>query len=740
MGNDVIIGGTGNDDYDSESGDDILVSGDGIVATNDNGVERFEGQLGFDWMTTARDTVSNDSDMLFNLAFIPDSPEEQLRDRFDRVEALSGWDLDDILAGDNTTTVELAADAVLTQEGIQNNALNSQAQISLINGLQGLLDGMLGDADPNTLGFQSQTSFSSGNILLGGDGNDSIEGRGGNDLIDGDKWLNVQISYVDANNVEHRVNTMEEIQAQLFDGTINPGQLKIVREIVQADGTGDIDTAVYNDIATNYTFSVIPDAGTGTWTITDAQPLVAGPLTDPNAPFAPPIDEGTDTLRNVERLRFNNGAGGFVFVDLNPNAANVAATGDIIISNNAPTEDQALTVSGINLFDTNGMVNLSTLQFHWEAETATGNWTRVLSNSATYTPGNAQAGQALRVIATFEDNLGHQESLTSPVTAPVLNVDDAPISVDTEVIIVEDGSHTFSAADFGFSDPDDGDSFGSVVINSLPATGSLTFNNVTVVAGAIIAANQLGSLVYTPAANANGADIASLDFTVRDSDGTPAIEPSTIWFSVNADNDAPSGANNTVTTNEDATYTFAKADFGFTDLDVGDELRAVRIDSLPLAGILTLNGNLVVASALILAPDIAAGNLKFTPVADENGFGVPNSEYANFTFSVQDLALAFGTPNTMTVNVNQVNDAATGGLEISDLAPTEGTAITANQLVPAIADVDGLGTFTYQWESSANGVDGLDHCCGCKHSDVQSHTSRGQPLPAGKRQLYRWRW
>ena len=35
--------------------------------------------------------------------------------------------------------------------------------------------------------------ISAGNIILGGDGSDIIEGRGGDDLIDGDKWLDVQI-------------------------------------------------------------------------------------------------------------------------------------------------------------------------------------------------------------------------------------------------------------------------------------------------------------------------------------------------------------------------------------------------------------------------------------------------------------------------------------------------------------------------------------------------------------------
>ena len=38
------------------------------------------------------------------------------------------------------------------------------------------------------------TSFGAGNIILGGDGSDIIEGRGGDDLIDGDRSLNVRVS------------------------------------------------------------------------------------------------------------------------------------------------------------------------------------------------------------------------------------------------------------------------------------------------------------------------------------------------------------------------------------------------------------------------------------------------------------------------------------------------------------------------------------------------------------------
>ena len=80
--------------------------------------------------------------------------------------------------------------------------------------------------------------FDGGNIILGGDGSDIIEGRGGDDLIDGDAWLNVRIS-VRENRNGPRVeiasfDSMEPLIPFMLDGTYNPGQLQIVREILYA--------------------------------------------------------------------------------------------------------------------------------------------------------------------------------------------------------------------------------------------------------------------------------------------------------------------------------------------------------------------------------------------------------------------------------------------------------------------------------------------------------------------------
>src|SRR4029453_13817738 len=97
-------------------------------------------------------------------------------------------------------------------------------------------------------------SLGAGNIILGGDGSDLIEGRGGDDLIDGDRWLNVRISVhanSDGTGPEIRsVNSMTELLTDMLAGTYNPGQLQIVREILP--GAGGFDTANFLGNAADY--------------------------------------------------------------------------------------------------------------------------------------------------------------------------------------------------------------------------------------------------------------------------------------------------------------------------------------------------------------------------------------------------------------------------------------------------------------------------------------------------------
>ena len=121
---------------------------------------------------------------------------------------------------------------------------------------------------------------------------------------------------------------------------------------------------------------------------------------------------------------------------------------------------------------------------------------------------------------------------------------------------------------------------------------------------------------------------------------------------VDAVNDAPESADNTVTTDEDTDYTFSTDDFTFSDVDSADSLDHITIVDLPTNGTLYLSGVEVSAGDEITAANIA--NLVFRPAANENG-----DDYDSFTFTINDGTADSSSTYTMTVNVDAVNDAPT---------------------------------------------------------------------------------
>jgi Ca2+-binding RTX toxin-like protein len=241
------------------------------------------------------------------------------------------------------------------------------------------------------------------------------------------------------------------------------------------------------------------------------------------------------------------------------------------------------------------------------------------------------------------------------MTVNVTPVNDAPTASHRTVTTNEDTARILTVADFGFSDVDSSDTLQAVTVTSLPTAGSLKLNGVAVIANQVVTAADItaGKLVFTPAANANGAGYASFGFKV--SDGT-ALSASAYSMTVNVTpmNDAPTASHRTVTTNEDTARILAVADFGFSDVDSGDTLQAVTVTSLPAAGSLRLNGVAVTASQSISVADITAGKLVFSPAANANGAG-----YASFGFKVSDGTALSDSAYSMTVNVTPVNDAPT---------------------------------------------------------------------------------
>ena len=184
-----------------------------------------------------------------------------------------------------------------------------------------------------------------------------------------------------------------------------------------------------------------------------------------------------------------------------------------------------------------------------------------------------------------------------------------------------------------------------------------------------------GQFRFVPPAGLSGTPLAggSFTFQVQDDGGTAnggidteaAANAHTITFNVKAagiPNQAPSGADKTVTTLEDVAYVLQTADFGFSDTD-GNNLHAVKVTTVPTTGTLTLNGTTVAAGQLVAASDINAGRLRYVAPANANG-----SPLSSFTFQVQDDGGTANSgvdldqsPNTISVVVTPVNDAPTGG-------------------------------------------------------------------------------
>ena len=243
-------------------------------------------------------------------------------------------------------------------------------------------------------------------------------------------------------------------------------------------------------------------------------------------------------------------------------------------------------------------------------------------------------------------------------TITVNSVNDAPSGADDTISIDEDGSHTFAATDFGFSDANDtpADGFASVIITSLPSGGTLELNMVAVIAGQEIAVDDLDDLVYTPAANAFGAAYDSLDFKVRDDGGTVLggvdLDPSadTLTFDIEAVNDEP--ALDTIgneTVNEDApAQTVSLTGIGSGAANESQVLTITATSSNP---------GLIPDPTVTYTSPNGTGSLNYTPVADQHGTAV-------ITVTVQDDG---GTANggddtfvrTFTITVNSVNDAPT---------------------------------------------------------------------------------
>ncbi|MFG6080278.1 FG-GAP-like repeat-containing protein [Paracoccus litorisediminis] len=232
----------------------------------------------------------------------------------------------------------------------------------------------------------------------------------------------------------------------------------------------------------------------------------------------------------------------------------------------------------------------------------------------------------------------------------------APSGTDRTITVIEDGSRTIGAADFGFSDSE-GHNLSAVRISTVPATGQLLLNGVAVSAGQMVSASDIasGGLVYHPAANGDGNGYASFTFQVRDDGGTQIggtdmdQTPNSLTINVTPVNDAPVLTGDLrATVAEGGRYVLTGADIGFSDPDDSASGVVFRVSG-ESNGVLRVGG--AVASSFTAA-DITAGRVSFTHNGSETGA-------VSFRVLVEDGNEDGSAPTQQifTLAVTPVNDA-----------------------------------------------------------------------------------
>ncbi len=284
----------------------------------------------------------------------------------------------------------------------------------------------------------------------------------------------------------------------------------------------------------------------------------------------------------------------------------------------------------------------------------------ITSGRLTFTPNqdanNDNAGNSNYSDFKFKLNDGTSYGDADTMSINVTPVQDAPTSVDSAVTTKEDTDYEFSRNDFLFNDVDAvgaEDLFDSIQVTQLVTNGKLTLNGSDVAVNDVILVGDLDNLVFTPDSEANGTPYTGFQFKVSDGQDF-STDSYTMTINVSPVNDLPAGSDKTITIYEDNSYTFTVDDFGFSDTADGDTLSVVQITRLETAGTLKLNGADVSLNADIPVADIIAGKLIFTPDQDANG-----DNYASFSFKVYDGTDYSADSNTVTVNVNEVNDPPT---------------------------------------------------------------------------------
>jgi len=422
------------------------------------------------------------------------------------------------------------------------------------------------------------------------------------------------------------------------DGTATEDQTltAVTSTLADADGLGTLSYKWQR--GTGSTFTDISGATASTYTLGDA-------------------DVGK-TVRVVVSYTDQHGAAETVTGTPSATIAGVndPHTGAVTISGTA-TEDQVLTAVTSALADVDG---LGTLHYAWQRGTGSTFTAISGATAATYTLGDADVGQSVRVVVSYTDLQGFSESETSAATGAIANVNDAPTGAVTVTgAATEDQVLTADTSALA-----DADGLGTLSYKWQRGTGS-TFTDI-------------------------GGATAST-YTLSDPDVGKTVRVVVSYTDQHGAAETLTGAPTATVTGVNDPHTGGVTISGTTTED--QVLTAVTSALADADGLGTLSYKWQRGTGSTFA-DIGGATGSTYTLGDAD-VGQTVRAVVSYT-DLQGFAETATSPATGAIA--NVNDAPTGAVVISGSAVESQTLTASNTL----ADNDGLGTITYQWK--ANGA------------------------------------
>ncbi|WP_159790190.1 Ig-like domain-containing protein [Sodalinema gerasimenkoae] len=426
-------------------------------------------------------------------------------------------------------------------------------------------------------------------FLYGGQGNDTLWAERGNNVVSGDRGANVLIGGTGENifvlNINHggpSINDADQIlrfkpndKIALLGGpegqTIDRSAINIA--FVRRDGSSSRGNYVLTNLATGEFLAVIhnvrrsaltaenftedltpsdtPDPGPPQPPVVDPEdelppaPDPGDTTTEPQPPptdgpgvppvIEPPVDEddpedpgaedpgAEDPTNNPPEARNNE--------------AEVSEDGPAIeidvLANDSDPDDDPLTITSFT-----GVTDGVTVTIEGDPPTGSDPGNQRLL----YDPGEAFQflidGETRQDTFTYTINDGRGGTATATVTVTILGADDLPTSENGSVEVLTGATFSFSAADFVFNDPDEGDDFQAIKLVSSPDAGTLTFASNPVNVDDIIPVADLGSLEFAQGTLGVG-DSTSFDFRVKNTRDFLSDESYTMTLGIVANPNAP---------------------------------------------------------------------------------------------------------------------------------------------------------------------------------------------------------